>query len=121
MKTIPDFACGGIRALVNSHLQAFADNKPYAEPKKNKVINVATKVDEKDTWLRMERKEGKIYAAFSQDGGKSWRDLPESGFPMDLPAKLKVGVQAIQTTTRQLTAEFKDLKITPLKSGAASK
>jgi regulation of enolase protein 1 (concanavalin A-like superfamily) len=104
-----------------SYLQAFADNKRHTERKKNKVINVATKIEEKDTWLRLVRKEGKIYAAFSQDGEKSWTDLPESGFAMDLPVKLKVGVAAIQTTTKDFTAEFKDFKITSLKSEATSK
>jgi regulation of enolase protein 1 (concanavalin A-like superfamily) len=105
----------------SSYLQAFAHNKRYAEPEKNKVIDVAKRVEEKDTWLRLERKEGKIYASFSQDGEKTWSEMPGSGFAMDLPAKLRVGVEAIQTTTKDLTAEFKDLKVTPLKSSANSK
>jgi len=104
-----------------SYLQAFANNKRHVEPRKKKPINDGNRIEEKDTWLRLERKEGKIYAATSQDGGRSWSDLPDSGFSMDLPEKLKVGVEAIQTTTKELTAEFKDFKITPMKSGTTTK
>jgi regulation of enolase protein 1 (concanavalin A-like superfamily) len=63
------------------------------------------------THLKLERRQGKIDASYSQDGGKTWKQV-HGPFPTDLPAKVKVGVSAVNKTVKPLTVEFADLQIT---------
>jgi serine/threonine protein kinase/regulation of enolase protein 1 (concanavalin A-like superfamily) len=67
--------------------------------------------------FRIERRQGKWDAAYSQDGGQSWKPLGPQAFGLDLPSKVKVGVCAINSTTSPLKVEFEDLRITRLSDG----
>lgn len=59
-------------------------------------------------FLRLERK-GKVFSgAFSLDGD-AWTDFDP--IEVELPAKLKLGVAAINTSTEVLTAELSGLKV----------
>jgi regulation of enolase protein 1 (concanavalin A-like superfamily) len=61
------------------------------------------------TDLRLERRDAKIVASFSQDGGNSWKAFAEQG--VVLPRKLKVGVSAVNTTNNPFSVTLEDFKI----------
>jgi regulation of enolase protein 1 (concanavalin A-like superfamily) len=63
------------------------------------------------TQLRLERRNGKIIASSSQDDGKTWQMFQRKS--VELPKKLKVGVAALNSTTKPLTVEFSGLKVSP--------
>jgi regulation of enolase protein 1 (concanavalin A-like superfamily) len=74
-----------------------------------RVVHLSRNFKDQATHLRLERREGKIHAAVSQDGGKTWPSFrPEA---IDLPMKLKVGVAALNSTDKPLLAEFEDFKV----------
>jgi len=74
-----------------------------------RVVETSTLVPDKPTQLRLTRKADALTAAYSSDGGKSWKDLAPQ--KIDLPAKLKAGVSALNNTTRGNTVTFEGLKI----------
>jgi len=74
-----------------------------------RVVETSTLVPDKPTQLRLTRKANALTAAYSQDGGKSWTDLAPQ--KIDLPAKLKAGVSALNNTTRGNTVTFEGLKV----------
>ena len=52
----------------------------------------------------------RLKAAYSQDNGRTWQEFPQQ--PLDLPAKVKVGVSALNGTNRENAVQFEGLKIT---------
>lgn len=74
-----------------------------------RVVESSAVVPDKPTHLRLTRKAGALTAAYSQDGGRSWQDLAPQ--KIDLPAKVKAGVSALNNTTRGNTVTFEGLKI----------
>jgi regulation of enolase protein 1 (concanavalin A-like superfamily) len=83
------------------YYHAFKDGK--------RVVHLSRNFQDQATYLRLERREGKIYAAVSQDGGKTWPSFrPEA---IDLPMKLRVGLAAMNNTNKPLIAEFENLKV----------
>ena len=100
------------RNAVFFYLQAFKDGKRAIDKDTNKVINVFTEgALNQDGELRLERKQGKVYPAFSQDGGKTWLFLPLKSITTDLPRKVKVGVGAVNNTTKVFTIGFQDFQV----------
>jgi regulation of enolase protein 1 (concanavalin A-like superfamily) len=93
------------------YLQAFQDNKRLTDKTSRRVVDVTANADDKETLLRLERRDDKFYSSFSQNDGKTWTNLPINPFVMDLPKKLKVGVAACNASTKGLTVEFEGLKI----------
>ena len=105
------------RNAVFFYLQAFKDGQRAIDKDTNKVVNVFTEgVLTQDGDLRLERKQGKVYPAFSQDGGKTWLLLPLKSITTDLPRKVKVGVGAINNTSKVFTIGFQDFQLTKAKS-----
>jgi regulation of enolase protein 1 (concanavalin A-like superfamily) len=94
------------------YLQAFKDAKRVTDKESKKVINLFKEgqLDE-DGHLRLERKEGKIYPSFSQDRGKTWLVLSPSSVSTDLPQKVKVGVGAVNNTTKAFSAQFQEFEV----------
>jgi len=74
-----------------------------------RVVETSTVVPDKPTQLRLTRKAAALTAAYSQDGGKSWNDLAPQ--KIDLPAKVKAGIAALNNTTRGNTVTFEGLKV----------
>ena len=87
--------------ITSCYLHVFKDGTRVAE--------VSPVVPDKLTQLRLTRKANTLTAAYSQDGGKSWTDLAPQ--KIDLPAKVKAGVSALNNTTRGHTVTFEGLKI----------
>jgi regulation of enolase protein 1 (concanavalin A-like superfamily) len=74
-----------------------------------RVVHLSQNLKDQATYLRLERRGGKIQAAFSQDEGKTWPSFrPEV---IDLPMKLKVGVAGLNNTSKPLIAELEGFKI----------
>jgi regulation of enolase protein 1 (concanavalin A-like superfamily) len=63
---------------------------------------------EEATLLRIERKGNKILASWKQ--GRTSKKLPEQ--TLELPAKVQVGVGAINSSTQPLRVEFDEFKLT---------
>jgi regulation of enolase protein 1 (concanavalin A-like superfamily) len=66
----------------------------------------------RSTYLRLERKEDKLTASYSHDG-KEWTAVKE--ITVDLPAKLHVGVAAVNSSEKPFMVEFEELAVTPKK------
>lgn len=64
--------------------------------------------DTKDTFLRLERRGDKIYAAVSQDRDK-WHYLEPK--IVTLPGKVQIGVAAVNTSTRVFSPHFDEFKL----------
>jgi regulation of enolase protein 1 (concanavalin A-like superfamily) len=62
----------------------------------------------KDTWLKIQRKGNQFFGHATQEQGK-WRDLGNK--TIDLPAKLRIGVAAINTSLQSFAPTFSELKI----------
>lgn len=90
------------RAITSCYLHVFKDGQRVAE--------IAPVVPDKPTRLRLGRRGDRLRADYSQDGGKSWRSLPEQ--TIDLPARVKAGISALNNTTRGNTVQFEGLTIT---------
>jgi regulation of enolase protein 1 (concanavalin A-like superfamily) len=75
-----------------------------------RVVELSPIVPDRPTNLRLARKDDRLTAAYSQDGGKTWREFPEQ--TIDLPAKLKTGISALNSTVRSNTVQFEGLKVT---------
>jgi regulation of enolase protein 1 (concanavalin A-like superfamily) len=87
--------------ITSCYLHVFKDGARVAE--------VAPVVPDRPTQLRLTRKGDTLTAAYSQDGGKTWKDLAPQ--KIDLPAKVKAGIAALNNTTRGNTVTFEGLKI----------
>jgi RNA polymerase sigma factor (sigma-70 family) len=66
-------------------------------------------LEDKATYLRLERKGDKLLASVSHDG-KKWSEL--SPLELKLPAKLKLGVGAGSTSTEPFKPRFDEFKLT---------
>ena len=69
-------------------------------------------LEEKDTYLRLQRKGDKVLASVSQDG-KKWNDLEP--IEIKLPEKLKIGVSAGGTSSDKFEPTFDQYELTPAK------
>lgn len=90
------------RTITGVYLHVFKNGERTAE--------VAPLVPDKPTHLRIDRNGDRVMAAYSQNGGRSWQELPEQ--TIELPAQVKVGVAALNNTTTGNTVQFEDLRIT---------
>jgi hypothetical protein len=88
------------RQITSVYFHVFKDGERVAE--------LAPIVPDKPTHLRLTRAGDSITAAWSQDGNR-WNSLPEQS--LELPAKLKAGISALNSTTRDCTVQFEGLKI----------
>ncbi|HLW66270.1 MAG TPA: protein kinase, partial [Gemmataceae bacterium] len=67
------------------------------------------------TLLRIERRQGKFGASYSQDGGKQWVHMTPQPFAMpSMTGKVKVGVAAVNITSQPMAVEFEDFRVDPL-------
>jgi regulation of enolase protein 1 (concanavalin A-like superfamily) len=100
------------------YLQAFKDAKRVTDKESNKAINIFKEgqLDE-DGYLRLERKDGKVYPSYSQDGGKTWLALPLPSVTIDLPQKVKIGVGAVNNTTKAFSVQFQDFEVKKVAKG----
>lgn len=62
----------------------------------------------KDTWLKVERKGNTFYAYATHEAGK-WKSLGNK--TVEMPAKLRVGVAAINTSQQTFAPQFSELKV----------
>lgn len=90
------------RAITSCYLHVFKDGQRTAE--------ASQLIEDKPTRLRLERRGGRIAAAYSQDDGNSWRSFPSQR--VELPNKLKAGISALNSTSRPSSAAFERLTIT---------
>lgn len=90
------------RAITSCYLHVFKDGE--------RVVELAPVVPDKPTHLRLGRHGDRLSAAYSQDGGKTWRSLPPQR--ARLPEKVKVGVSALNSTTRPCEVRFENFKVT---------
>jgi regulation of enolase protein 1 (concanavalin A-like superfamily) len=100
-----DSACahrGGSTFDFYCYLHVFKD--------KERLVNEQLRpLKDQPTDLRLERRDTKIVASFSQDGAKTWKAFQEK--TLDLPRKLKVGVAAVNGTDSPFTVTLEDFKI----------
>jgi regulation of enolase protein 1 (concanavalin A-like superfamily) len=61
------------------------------------------------TYLRLERRGKSVYASLSQDGGVNWSSFPKLEVP--LPDELKLGVAAVNSSTKPFTADLTEFRI----------
>jgi regulation of enolase protein 1 (concanavalin A-like superfamily) len=87
--------------ITSCYLHIFKDGARVAE--------LAPVVPDQPTQLRLTRRADSLTAAYSQDGGKSWKDLAPQ--KIDLPAHVKAGISALNNTTRGNMVTFEGLKI----------
>jgi len=87
--------------ITSCYLHIFKDGARVAE--------AAPVVPDRPTQLRLTRKADSLTAAYSQDGGKSWKAMAPQ--KIDLPSKVKVGISALNNTTRGNKVTFEGLKI----------
>jgi regulation of enolase protein 1 (concanavalin A-like superfamily) len=64
----------------------------------------------RSTWLKLERRAGKVIASYSHDG-KEWTEVKQ--IDVELPRKVQIGVAAVNTSTKPLTVEFEGLSVRP--------
>ncbi|HUQ71986.1 MAG TPA: hypothetical protein VM165_20815 [Planctomycetaceae bacterium] len=68
-------------------------------------------LDDTDTIVRVERKGNKLtFSAHAADSA-NWTELFSGNF--ELPAKLHVGVESVNTINRDFPAKFQELKLEP--------
>jgi serine/threonine-protein kinase len=67
------------------------------------------------TYLRVERRQGKLKFSYNTDG-RGWFDLTGLRVP-NLPAKLQVGVVAVNDALRTFTAQFEEFRLSKLDAG----
>jgi regulation of enolase protein 1 (concanavalin A-like superfamily) len=75
----------------------------------NRVTELSRIVKDQPTSLRLARRGTRIEAAFSQNEGRSWTSFPPQ--TLDLPARVKVGVAALNATNKPFSAEFERLAV----------
>jgi regulation of enolase protein 1 (concanavalin A-like superfamily) len=83
-------------------LERFQDGKS--------VLQRPTIIDDKDTWLQVERKGNKFSFALKVDkDDKAWKTVETQD--VELPKKLQVGVHGINTTTKVFAPQLEELKL----------
>ncbi len=90
------------RAVTSCYLHVFQDGERSGE--------VAAVVRDTPTQLRLRRHGGYITASYSEDGAKTWRSFPTQR--VELRDKVRVGVAALNNTSRPSSATFEGLKLT---------
>ena len=65
-------------------------------------------LEDKATYLRLQRKGDRLLASVSQDGDK-WTELEP--FDVKLPAKVKIGVAACSTSEVRFKPHFDDFRL----------
>ena len=89
------------RATTACYLHIFQDGE--------RIASLAPAVPDRPTHLRLTRKGDRITAAYSQDGAKTWTSLAEQ--KIKLGDKVKAGVSALNSTSRENVVRFADLKL----------
>jgi regulation of enolase protein 1 (concanavalin A-like superfamily) len=122
-------AAGGKFSFVGSGLLFWLDNKNFIRFERSaegnagtlfvwlerlqdgkSVTQKLTVVPDKDTYLQVERKGKNLSFAFKDgEDGQNWKAVQTLG--IDLPQKLKVGVHAINTTTKVFLAQLEEFKL----------
>jgi regulation of enolase protein 1 (concanavalin A-like superfamily) len=64
----------------------------------------------RSTWLKLERRGGKVVASYSHDG-KDWTEVKQ--IDVELPQKVQVGMAAVYTSTKALVVAFEELSVRP--------
>ena len=75
-----------------------------------RTVQLSQRLAEKDSWLQLERRGGKITAGWSEDG-TTWKTYPVQD--AKLADRVKVGVAALNSSTKAFVAAFEELKVTP--------
>jgi hypothetical protein len=75
-------------------------------------------LEEKETYLRLERKGDKVLGSVSQDG-KTWHAL--NPIDLKLPRKVKLGVAAGTTSTDTFSPRYDSFKLTQARDDLRSK
>jgi regulation of enolase protein 1 (concanavalin A-like superfamily) len=66
-------------------------------------------LDDQSAYLKLQRHDGRFTFSVSGDG-QDWTDLPT--VDLKLPKKLKAGIVAVNSTTKEFAPQFEDLKLT---------
>jgi hypothetical protein len=62
----------------------------------------------RSTWLKLERRGGKVSASYSHDG-KEWTEVKQ--IDVELPRKVQVGVAAVSTSAKPFVVRFDQLSL----------
>ena len=95
-------AANGERGDVFISIEGFADGQM--------ITSGGAPLDDQDTYLRVQRKNGRLTYATSSDGQK-WQDRRPPGKALTLAAKVQVGVAVVNATNREITHEFEGLQV----------
>ncbi|MCI0638992.1 MAG: DUF1349 domain-containing protein [Gemmataceae bacterium] len=76
-----------------------------------KLASGGVPIADGDHFLRVRRKKGQFTIEDSKDG-KSWQFRRPPGKEMKLDGKVKVGVAAVNATTKEITHQFEKLQLT---------
>jgi regulation of enolase protein 1 (concanavalin A-like superfamily) len=102
-----DSACafrGGTNYDFYCYLHVFND--------KTRIVNEHLRpLKDQPTDLRLERRDSRIVASFSQDGGNTWKAFGEK--TIGLPRKLRVGVAAVNNTNDRFIVSLEGFKVGP--------
>jgi hypothetical protein len=89
------------RATNACYLHVFQDGE--------RTVSLAPIVPDRPTHLRLTRKGDRVTAAYSQNGAKTWTSLAEH--KVTLASKVKAGISALNSTSRENVVCFADLKL----------
>lgn len=95
-------AANGERDDVFVGVECFSEGKSLAAG--------SAKTPDEDTYLRVERKDGKHSIAVSSDG-KTWTPRRPPGKDMVLMGKVRIGVAVVNATTKEIVHQFEELKV----------
>ena len=68
------------------------------------------RIEDKPTRLRLKRVGQTLFASFSQDDGKTWKEFPETSIK-HLPSRIDVGVSMTSNTDPGCTVKFQGLEV----------
>ena len=75
-----------------------------------RTVQLSQALPDQGSWLKLERRGGTIIAGWSVDG-TSWQTYPVQN--AKLTDKVKVGVAALNSSTKPFVATFEGLAVTP--------
>lgn len=90
----------------NGALTSYANFEHYQGGRRS--ASQAARLKDQPTWLRIERRGGKVHASTSQDG-VTWLAFPPLEAPW--PDTLKTGVVAVNSSNEPFTAELEDFEV----------
>jgi regulation of enolase protein 1 (concanavalin A-like superfamily) len=96
----------------------YANFELRKDGKRAEMESNSFEIPDGDTYLRLERRGGRIFGSFSDDGIR-WGSFDP--ITVELPKDLKLGVDAINTSTEPFKAEFSEPEVYKKETNAAAR